>query len=62
VNVAATRFVCNGCNRITPGDAGASAVILRMQARGNADQMPPVGSELRDDAGIGAVSAWINGL
>lgn len=62
VNVAATRFQCNGCSRIASGDAGASAVIQRMHARGGAAQMPPIGTELPDDAGINVVSDWIHGL
>ncbi len=62
VNVAATRFACNGCSRIEPGDAAASAVILRMTARGSDAQMPPIGTELSDTAGIAAVSEWINDL
>ncbi len=62
VNVAATRFACNGCSRIAPGDADASAVIMRMKARGGDAQMPPIGTELPDTTGISAVSEWIDGL
>jgi hypothetical protein len=25
-------------------------------------QMPPIGTEIKDDAGLAAIDAWINGL
>ncbi|MEQ9319100.1 MAG: hypothetical protein RIF41_08060, partial [Polyangiaceae bacterium] len=48
--------------RVEPGDAGASSVWFRMGQRGNNAQMPPVGSEIVDAAGLGAVQTWIEGL
>jgi hypothetical protein len=47
---------------VVPGDAAHSAVIARMMARGNLDQMPPLATEIPDTDGISAISAWINGL
>lgn len=48
--------------RIVSGDAASSAVIARMSARGDSDEMPPVGSEVAHAAGVADVSAWIDGL
>jgi len=48
--------------RVVSGDPQASAVWVRMQARGSVAQMPPVGSEIADSAGLAAVRAWIEGL
>lgn len=47
--------------RIQPGDPAASAVHLRMAARGQG-QMPPIGTELVDAEGAAAVDAWIRSL
>jgi mono/diheme cytochrome c family protein len=47
---------------IAPGEPLRSSVILRMQLRGDEDQMPPIASEQPDDDGIAAVSAWIDDL
>ena len=48
--------------RIAPGDPDASAIIVRMRARGDKDQMPPLGTEHVDDAGLALVEAWVRGL
>lgn len=61
VNQPTTMFGCNGCDRIEPSDANASAVILRMGIRG-LGQMPPSSTELVDDDGTAAVTTWINSL
>ena len=53
-------FNCN-CDRIEPGDAAASAVVQRMSVR-DGDQMPPFATEIVDDAGVQAVSDWIDQL
>ncbi|MCA9577736.1 MAG: hypothetical protein H6726_05900 [Sandaracinaceae bacterium] len=47
--------------RVEPGFHLMSAVYLRMAARGNADQMPPVGTEDPDALGLSAIQAWIMG-
>ena len=59
VNQAAN-FNCN-CDRIEPGDAAASAVIQRMSVR-TGDQMPPFATEVVDNDGVAAVSAFIDQL
>ncbi|NUP10996.1 MAG: hypothetical protein HOW73_33535 [Polyangiaceae bacterium] len=61
VNQPTTMFPCNGCDRIEPGNAAASAVIQRMGVRG-AGQMPPIATELVDDPAVTAVTNWINSL
>jgi mono/diheme cytochrome c family protein len=47
---------------ITPGQPEASAVFVRMNQRGNEDQMPKLATELVDDTGLAAVRAWIESL
>jgi len=48
--------------RIVPGRARESAIVARMSVRGTRDQMPPLGTELIDEAGLAAVSRWIDAL
>lgn len=45
--------------RVAPGDVAASAVAHRMGQRGNAEQMPPLGTHVVDRDGLAAVTAWI---
>jgi mono/diheme cytochrome c family protein len=52
-------------DRIEPGNPNASAVIqrqLRNPSAGDTDQMPPLGREIVDDAGVAEVAAWISSL
>jgi hypothetical protein len=49
-------------NRVAPGDAAHSGLILRMTTRGNDDAMPPIASEIVDDDGVALVSKWIDAL
>ena len=37
----------------------ASAMLARMRSRRPSSQMPPLGTELRDDKAIAAVERWI---
>ena len=37
----------------------ASAMLVRMRSRRPSSQMPPLGTVLRDDKAIAAVSKWI---
>ncbi len=46
---------------VTPGAPLTSQLLQRMTVR-NLDQMPPVGTEVVDDAAVGTVSQWIAGL
>ncbi len=48
--------------RVSPGDPDASAIVARMSARGNEDQMPPLATEETDPTGIVRVRAWIAAL
>jgi hypothetical protein len=47
---------------IEPGDAGASAIYVRMNLRGGAQQMPPLGTEEVDGDGLAVLAAWIDEL
>jgi hypothetical protein len=48
--------------RVVTGDPAASAVMYRMQTRGNRDQMPPLATEIIDSTGIDIVTRWITSL
>jgi glucose/arabinose dehydrogenase len=48
--------------RIAPGSPGTSVLVYRMGSRGNAAQMPPLGTEVVDATGKAAVEAWISAL
>ena len=50
--------------RVVPGDPAHSALVVRMSTRatGLGRQMPPLATEVVDDAGVSAVSAWIAAL
>jgi hypothetical protein len=67
VRVPTTVFNCLGlgigiCQRIAPGLPAESAIIMRMSSRTSGVQMPPIATELTDQAGIDAVTAWIGTL
>jgi hypothetical protein len=62
VNVPVNLFAGFGVtHRIKPQDTAASSVHYRMSLR-TLVQMPPIASEVVDDAGVAAVGAWINAL
>lgn len=46
---------------VTPGDPASSVLALRPSRR-DADQMPPLGTGVVDDAGVDVIEAWIAGL
>jgi hypothetical protein len=48
--------------RIKGGDDLTSAVHVRMNLRMVEDQMPPIGTEVKDMAGLMAIDAWIRSL
>lgn len=59
----------NICNMIVPGDAEASVLFRKIQARPGAfpegftgDPMPPLGTLLRDEAHLARTRAWIDGM
>ena len=47
---------------IERGDPGGSRVVELMGNRGGGLQMPPLATELRDDAGLETIRTWIRGL
>ena len=49
-------------SRIAPGDPEASALLYRMAQRTIGTQMPPLATEMPDDAGIAVVRQWIEAL
>jgi hypothetical protein len=48
--------------RLSPGQPDGSAIVARMSARGNDDQMPPLATELVDSTGLETIRQWISGL
>ena len=48
--------------RVAAGQPDQSAVVARMSARGNDDQMPPLATEIVDPDGLSLIRAWISGL
>jgi hypothetical protein len=48
--------------RVAPGQPDGSAIVARMSARGNDNQMPPLATELVDGAGLDTIRQWISGL
>jgi hypothetical protein len=63
VGVPVEKFVQPGVtHRIAPGDENASCVWWRMNIRQTTKQMPPLGTEILDPAGLATVQAWIQTL
>ena len=44
---------------VHPGEPAMSAILVRMRSRSPSSQMPPLGTIVRDQAAVDAVSAWI---
>lgn len=44
---------------VQPGDPDASAILVRMRSRAPSSQMPPLGTVLRDQAAVDAITRWI---
>ena len=51
-----------GALRITPGDPDTSLVSLRMHRRDAMTQMPQIGTNEVDQAGVGVIDEWITSL
>lgn len=47
--------------RLTPGHAASSSIVFRMRSRHPVHQMPPLGSELVDEAAVDLLTRWIDG-
>jgi hypothetical protein len=63
VGLPAVYYPCDGCDIIEPGAPEQSAIVLRMLERGEmSEQMPPLATEMVDEDGVAAVSAWIETL
>ncbi|HEX5057900.1 MAG TPA: hypothetical protein VFV99_01015 [Kofleriaceae bacterium] len=48
--------------RVAPGDAEQSVVIARMRTRSPVEQMPPLGTQLVDEAAVHLIATWIDQL
>ena len=48
--------------RVNPSHEALSGIIGRMSRRGAGEQMPPVGTEVVDTAGLATVRNWIESL
>ena len=46
---------------IDPETPEASAMLVRMRSRSPSSQMPPLGTVLRDQVAVDALSQWISG-
>jgi hypothetical protein len=44
---------------IAPGAPQRSAILARMRSRSPSSQMPPLGSAVRDQAAVDAITSWI---
>jgi hypothetical protein len=65
VNVPTVRMFFNGCDRIEPGYASHSEIIMRMNRRDPAlpgQQMPPLATEQIHMAAVTQLSAWIDAM
>ena len=61
VNVPTVRPFFNGCDRIEPGFASHSEVVMRMNRR-DIQQMPPLATEQVHSAAVTGISTWINAM
>ncbi len=48
--------------RVAPGDAAHSVLIARMRSRSPNEQMPPLGTQLVDEAAVRLLATWIDQL
>jgi len=48
--------------RVAPSHAAVSGIVGRMGSRTSREQMPPIGTEVVDSAGLATVKAWIDSL
>jgi len=51
-----------GAQRIMPGTAASSVILLRLQSVDNGDRMPPVGRLTEDTQAADVITQWIEGL
>jgi hypothetical protein len=48
--------------RVAPGDADHSVLVARMRSRSPVEQMPPLGTQLVDEAAVQLIATWIDQL
>lgn len=60
--IGSPSFWMSSLQRIRPGNREGSAIYVRASIRGDSGQMPPLGTEVVDNAGLDAVGAWIDSL
>jgi hypothetical protein len=51
-----------GTRLLDPASPGDSALLARMRSRSPSSQMPPLGTVVRDDEAVNAVTKWIASL
>ena len=51
-----------GTRLLDPASPGESALVVRMRSRRPSSQMPPLGTAIRDDVAVEAITKWISGL
>jgi hypothetical protein len=51
----------DGSVLVSPGDPDLSAIVARMRSRSPSSQMPPLGTVVRDQAAVDAMTRWIAG-
>ena len=60
VNVPLEQWIGRGfTDRIVAGDPDQSAIVYRMSQRTHNVQMPPLATEVVDDAGLAMIKAWV---
>ena len=55
-------YVQQGYYVIDAGNSGKSLVVALSGLRDGKEQMPPLGSHMVDDQGLGLMKAWIDAL
>jgi uncharacterized repeat protein (TIGR03806 family) len=60
--LAAADLGLRGVRLVTPGDPERSMLYVRMKRRRDVFNMPPLASNVADEAALAAVAAWIKGL
>ena len=61
VEPTASGLGVEGAQLVAPGEPDRSMIVVRMATRG-LGQMPPIGTEEVDTAGLDVVREWIEGM
>jgi hypothetical protein len=62
VGIETDHYMAGVIDRVQPGMPAMSAIVMRMASRVTGDAMPPIATKHTDDAGVAAVTAWIQSL